>query len=453
MTTALRTAPPALARLVVDEVTARESWAASIALVAHLALASLLFGAAAVGLVTTSHLGGQTGGAFRSFVVPGALVAIVGTAVSTRALVSVHAASSRRRRGSWAAAGVPRRAAGAVVAVHLAGVTTAGTLLGLVATDLVASTLGTVSVPTALGPVDVDLGLDVVGAVTTAGLVLVSVVPAVTPPVRDPYGASGRRRTLRVVRLVVAAAAPLGVAVPAAVGDVHTRDGLERTVALSLLLLLVLVVLTGTWLVRAVGALLRLLAGRLPPSTPVALLVAAGGASSVVRSSPGASAAVASVGALLGGVPAVFLAGDAVIRRAGAATDGPVDVGALLVTLAPALLLGAVASAVTFVVARPGRCQDTRILRASGAGPALLTATGLLEALLFGLPGMVASATVVTLALLPLALAGHLPPTTLVSCVVNPLSLVALGTTTLALVLAAGSVRAIDVLTSHRVTL
>jgi len=444
---------PAVVRLVLGEIKAPETRATSLALVGHLVLASMLFGVACVGLVTSSHLGGETGGVFRSFAVPGALAAIICTAVSTRALVSVHDGASRQRRRSWAVAGVPRAIAGLVVAVHLLGLTAVGASLGLAATDAVSSILGSVTISTTHGAVEVDLDLDVVGALSAVALVLVSVVPAVVPFVRRPYGAGRRSRTLGAARLLAStAAASLAATAVVVTGDVRDRDGVERVVALSLLLLLALVLLLCTSLVRSIGRLLRLAVEKLPIETPVILLTAAGGASAVLRTTPGASASVAAVAGLLGGMPAVFLVGDEALRVDGTSAGSHVDVVALLSTLGPALLLGASASAITFVVARPSRSQDAGLLRASGAGPGHLVATSTTEALLFGLPAGVASTAVVTLSVLPLAIVSRVPFWELVACIANPLFFVALGTTALALVLAAVLSWSVDQLTTYRVT-
>jgi len=435
----MRNVVASVLQLVRGEMTARDTRSTSLAIVVHLSVATTFFGVACAGLVTSSHLGGEIGGVFRSFVVPGASVAIVSTIVSTRSLVTVHDRAARARWRSWARAGVPRRAASVVVSSHLTALAVGAAAAGLSLTTLLVRAFGTVAVPTDPGPARVVVRLDAVGAGSALLLTAASVVPAFLPSIRQPYGRRAPlvpRRWVGPVRVAASAGPALVIALFAANGDFSRPEDVERSVALSLLLVVVLVLTLSAAIVRGASTVVHALAERLPRATPTTLVLAVTGASDGLRRAPGAPTPVAAVSALLGGVPAVFLAGEAALRRIGPG-EAPVDVLALLLTLGPALLLGATASTITYSVARPGRLRDFRTLRSCGATSARTAIVAVAEAVLFALPALATSTAISALAVLPVALAAGLTPLDLVLAVANPLLVLGQSLLTLGLAVAA----------------
>ena len=373
---------------------------------------------------TASRLGGESGGALRSFTTPGTVAAAVCAMIVTGSASRATHDALRSLRAPWKAAGVtPVLARGAITA-QVAIVNASSMLVGLLLARATVAAASTVSIANA----DVSLRFGPATVVGALVIVAAALAPSTVNAVRRPYGAQTPvRGTSAAVILAIGGALWVGGATWLAVSPVTTGPDVERDAGLSLLALVTAIALAAVTVHRARRCIARLITSSVPEASPAWLLLGTRAAAGTLRRSTAPVAPVLVSATLAGGTVAVFTVGDAASSQvAGAALGSTVNIAAIIMTLTPVLVISTSASVIAFITTHPSRASDGRLLRASDAGLATLVGAAVAEAMTAAVIAAVTSTALVTVAGAPLTIAAGVAVGDLVRAVANPVQVLVL---------------------------
>ncbi|ROS77444.1 hypothetical protein EDF24_0200 [Curtobacterium sp. PhB130] len=374
---------------------------------------------------TASRLGGQTGGALRSFTTPGTVAAAICAMIVTGSASRATHDALRSLRTPWAASGVAPSLATGAIAAQVAVVNAVSMLAGLLIARAAVATASNTPIPDAEVPLRFG-SATVVGALVIVGAAL---APSTVNAVRTPYRArTPERGTTSAVLLAIGGALWTGLATWVAILPVMTTADVERGAGLSLLTLVGAIVLASATLTRTRRSVATAVVRFVPDRAPTWLLLGTRSAADTLRRSTAPVAPVLVSVSLAGGTVAVFAVGDAASDHVtGAALGSTVNIAAIMLTLAPVLVISTAASVIAFVSTRPSRASDGRLLRAVGTPLATIIGAAVAEATITVVVAASTSAVVVSAACIPLTMAADVSAGELLDAVANPVQVLVLG--------------------------
>jgi len=365
---------------------------------------------------TASSLGGEAGGALRSFTTPGIVASAACAMIVTGSSARATQASLRALRSPWAAAGVTQHLARWAVAAQTICISAIAMSFGLLVARVAIATIASLEV----GDHRIDLRFGGPTTIASMSIVALTVLPSTIAALRWPYRTLRKRTPLwQVIAFGAGAVLWAGTATWLVRSSVRSDSDVERDVGFSLLLLITLVVLVAVALTGCRTKLASLI--RRIDAAPVHVVLGAGsGAAALSRSLSSVAPILVSV-ALTGGMVAVFMIGDAAsAEHHGSAELSTVNVGSILLTLSPVLLLAVGSSIIAHLTAHPSRAIDVRAMRAVGLRIRSVVSAGLFEAALTAAIAALITVGVVATACVPFALAAGLDLPDLVRAALNP---------------------------------
>lgn len=373
---------------------------------------------------TASHLGGQAGGALRSFTTPGTAAAAVCAMIVTGSASRATHDALRSLRTPWVASGVSPSLATGAIAAQVTVVNAVSMLAGLLVARAAVATASSTAIPGAEVPLRFG-SATVVGALV---IVAAALAPSTVDAVRRPYRArTPSRGTTSAVILAIGGTLWTGLAIWVAILPVTTTADVERGAGLSLLALVGAIVLASATLTRTRRSVATAVVRFVPDRTPTWLLLGTRAAADMLRRSAAPVAPVLVSVSLAGGTVAVFTVGDAASGNVtGTALGSTVNIPAIILALAPVLVISAAASIIAFVSTRPSRASDGRLLRAVGTHLPTIIGSAVAEATITVLLAASTSVVVVSAACIPLTTAAEVSAGDLLRAVANPVQVVVL---------------------------
>lgn len=367
---------------------------------------------------TASRLGGEHAAVLRSFSTPGSVAAALCAMIVTGSASSAVHDALRSVRTPWRAAGVSPVLASVAIAAQVTVVNAASILTGLLLARAAVAATTNVSI------VDAATSLrfgspTVIGAVVLVGTAL---VPSAANAVRRPYAARfSDRRIFATVLLAIGGTLWIGFATWMAAVPAVTLVDVQRDVGFSLLALVTMITLVATTLARARRFVADVGARIVPDTAPAWIVLGTGATAHGLRRSVAQIAPVLVSVSLTGGTIAVFMVGDAASDRVARTEFGStVNVSAIVLTLAPVLVICAAASLIAGITVHPSRPTDSRVLRTANAGLLTIVGSAVAEATTAVAVAAVASTALVAIVCLPMTVAAGVPLGALVLAVVNP---------------------------------